>query len=257
MPFTLCHPAIVLPLHRYTRGMTSLPALVIGSMAPDFVYFFSLGVTGSFSHSGPGILLYCVPAGAVVYILYFTLLRQPLLAWLPRAISARMAWQIVWPLHDARAVGGVLGSLAIGASTHVFWDSFTHDNTAVVPHLGVLRSLVSIGSFEIPVFKVLQHMSSLVGFIVIATYALAWFARTKPISPYPAPLSARQRFLTFAAVAGAATVGGAAGLLIKPTVSTEHGLFNAVVAGMATAALAIVLLCLAWKASAVRSSKNS
>ncbi|NHZ38060.1 DUF4184 family protein [Massilia rubra] len=65
MPFTLCHPAIVIPLHRYARGFTSLPALAIGSMMPDFVYFFSFGISGEFSHSTPGILLYCMPVGAL------------------------------------------------------------------------------------------------------------------------------------------------------------------------------------------------
>ncbi|WP_374709637.1 DUF4184 family protein [Massilia scottii] len=35
MPFTFCHSAIVIPLHRCAPRFTSLPALVIGSMAPD------------------------------------------------------------------------------------------------------------------------------------------------------------------------------------------------------------------------------
>jgi len=62
MPFTLCHPALVVPLHRCVRRWTSLSALVIGSMAPDFVYFLPAGVDGVFSHSVPGLFLYCVPA---------------------------------------------------------------------------------------------------------------------------------------------------------------------------------------------------
>lgn len=103
MPFTLCHPAIVIPLHRYASNVTSLPALVIGSMMPDFAYFFAFGVSGSVSHSVPGIFLYCVPVGALVYLLYYALLRQAFLAWLPQVVSARMAWQIPMPLSRLMA----------------------------------------------------------------------------------------------------------------------------------------------------------
>ena len=37
MPFTLAHPVAVLPLARCRR--VHFPAMVIGSLAPDFVYF--------------------------------------------------------------------------------------------------------------------------------------------------------------------------------------------------------------------------
>ncbi|WP_245636533.1 DUF4184 family protein [Eikenella longinqua] len=37
MPFTLAHPVAVLPLARCRR--CHFPALVIGSLSPDFVYF--------------------------------------------------------------------------------------------------------------------------------------------------------------------------------------------------------------------------
>ncbi|MES2017011.1 MAG: DUF4184 family protein [Pseudomonadota bacterium] len=256
MPFTLCHPAIVLPRHRYARSVTSLPALVIGSMAPDFVYFFSFGVSGSFSHSGLGIVLYCVPAGAAVYLLYYAVIRQPFLAWLPSAISARMAWNAGWPLHDAQAVWTMLVSLAIGAATHISWDAFTHDDTAVVRHFGVLRSLIHVGHSELPVFKVLQHLSTFGGFIVIATVMLVWFSRNKSTAPFPRPLSAALRLCACVAVSVAGIVGGVSGLLSQPGTSAEHGLFNAVVTGMATATLAIVFLCLAWKILVLRKAKN-
>lgn len=247
MPFTLCHPAIVIPLYRVAPRLTSLAALVIGSMAPDFVYFFSLGVSGSFSHSVPGILMYCVPAGAVVYIVYYKLVRQPVLSWLPHAISGRMAWHVAWPLQGARAVAVVLGSLAIGASTHIFWDSFTHGNTVFVNHFAVLGSMVSVGGHQVPLFKVLQQASSLLGFIVIASYLFAWFTRTAPAEQCPATLNTRQRLLALAVVGTAAIAGAVSGLLLRRAISIEHGLFNMVVTGMATTAIAILLLCVGWK----------
>ena len=252
MPFTLCHPAIVIPLYRYGGRLTSLSALVIGSMAPDFVYFFSFGVSGKFSHSVLGVLMYCVPAGALVTIVYYALLRQPFLAWLPQAISARILWQAPLPFGSARDSMIVLISLAIGASTHIAWDAFTHRNTMAVDRIELLRTLITIGGHEMPLFKVLQHVSSLLGFIVIAAYIVAWLSRSERGPRHPATFSNRQRLLALAAVGAAAAAGGVAGLLLRPAISVEHGLFNVVVTGMAAAALAIVFLCIAWKVYASR-----
>lgn len=247
MPFTWCHPAIVLPLHRYAKGVTSLPALVIGSMMPDFVYFFSFGVSGSFSHSLPGLFLYCVPAGALVVSVYDTLLRQALLAWLPNAVSARLAWQVPRRWHSTRTGGIVLLSLAIGAATHIVWDGFTHPGTVFVNHFDVLRTLVPIGGHEIRLFNILQHVSSLLGFLAIAGCTLAWFSRTEPGPPPPLSIGNRHRLLALALVIAAAAAGGAWGMLVREATRTEHQLFNAITAAMASAAGTILLLCLAWQ----------
>jgi hypothetical protein len=219
-------------------------------MAPDFVYFFPFGVSGEFSHSFLGILMYCVPAGALVTIVYYALLRQPLLAWLPQAVSARMSWLSPRLFSSARAPLIVLISVAIGAFTHIAWDTFTHRNTIAMDRFELLRTLVSVGGYEMPLFKVLQHASSLLGFIVIAAYIAIWFSRSEPGPRHPATFSNRQRLLALAAVAAAAAAGGVAGLLLRPAISVEHGLFNVVVSGMATAALSIVFLCIGWKAYA-------
>lgn len=254
MPFTLCHPAIVLPLYRYARPITSLPGLVIGAMAPDFVYFFSLGMTGAFTHTLPGVLLYCLPAGLVVYLLYHLLIREPLLAWLPDAISARISAPAHWPLRSGRSVATVVASLAIGAASHVAWDAFTHANTVIVNSFGMFRTLIPLGGYKIPLYKILQQLSSLCGAIVIAGFVALWFRRSVPTGKTVASLRVGQRLLSFAAVVMAALAGGAAGLLFRQTKSIEHGLFNFVVSGMAAAALAIIGLCCAWQVSARRNA---
>ena len=246
MPFTLCHPALVLPLHGRARRWTCLPALAIGSMAPDFVYFFSLGVSGAFTHSIAGVVLYCVPAGLAVYAVYYALIRRPLLAWLPQAVGARMAAHVAWAPRSAQALAIVLASLAIGACTHIFWDAFTHDNTAIVKRCDMLRATVALGGHGVPLFKVLQQVSSLAGFLVIAAYLAAWFKRTAPAGAHPGALSRQGRLTAAAAVLAAGAAGGMAGLLLRAAASVERALFNVVVTGMAGAALAIVALCMLW-----------
>lgn len=252
MPFTLCHPAIVLPLHARARRLTSLPALVIGSMAPDFVYFLPLAANGGFTHSLRGILLYCLPAGLLVYVIYHALLREAFIDWAPAAISRRMPAGVSWMTRDVRTVGLVLGSLLIGAATHIAWDAFTHANTVVVRHVDMLRWPITIGGYGVPLFKLLQHLSSLAGLIVILAYARHWLATTAP-GPLPGrPLSARQSLSVLAAVVFAAAGGGLAGWLLRPARTEGHALFNAVVTAMAAAALTILLFGLGRKIAGMR-----
>jgi len=252
MPFTLCHPAIVLPLHARARRLTSLPALVIGSMAPDFVYFLPLAADGYFTHSLPGIFLYCLPAGLLVYCIYHVLLRDAFIEWAPAAVSARMRATAPWVKADVRTLGIVLVSLLIGAASHIAWDAFTHPNTVVVRHVALLRMQVALGSYSIPLFKVLQHMSSLVGFIVIAAYVRHWLATTEAVALPHRPLSGLRGLYVLVVIALAGLGGGAAGLMLKHSKSGEHALFNFVVTGMAMAALAVVLLCVARKLAVSR-----
>jgi len=188
MPFTLCHPALVMPLHRCARRWTSLSALVIGSMAPDFVYFLPLGV---------------------------------------------------------------------GAASHLAWDAFTHANTVVVQHVGVLRTPVTLGGRVVPLYKILQHLSSLLGFLVLAASAAVWYRRTEPVPPTGRRPGARQRHLILAALAAAPAAGGTAGLLWRDARSIEHALFNVVTTGMAATALAILLLCLGWRIRYRAASKRA
>src|SRR5437762_2617545 len=54
MPFPLAHPAAVLPLRRYCPRFLSFPALVIGSIAPDFGYCFGDLNVEDLSHRSPG-----------------------------------------------------------------------------------------------------------------------------------------------------------------------------------------------------------
>lgn len=247
MPFTLCHPALVLPLHRYASRLTVLSALVIGSMAPDFVYFLPFATEGAFTHSLPGIVGYCLPAGALAYLVYHALVREAFIAWAPLALSRRMDIQAPWVPPDLRGLCLLLMSIMLGAASHVAWDAFTHANTAVVRHVDLLRAPVSFGAHAVPLFRILQHVSSLLGAAVIAAACANWIFRTEPRPPPVHRLSAAQRLWVVLAVGAAAAGGGAAGLLLGTPRSVERELFNLVVTGMAAAAAMILVLCAVWR----------
>src|SRR3979411_610752 len=130
MPFTLAHPAAIIPFRRFGGRSTSLSALVIGSMSPDFVYFLPLGVSGGLSHSTIGIFVFCVPASLIVYTVFHLLARQPLAALMPEAISSRLNNQSAeWMPKTIASLALIVFSVLIGAATHIAWDAFTHGNT--------------------------------------------------------------------------------------------------------------------------------
>ena len=56
MPFTLSHPALVLPLNLLPKKWFSITGLVIGSMAPDLQAFFTDDADKTQTHTWWGIL---------------------------------------------------------------------------------------------------------------------------------------------------------------------------------------------------------
>lgn len=169
MPFTLSHPAAVLPL---AKTRLDLSALVVGSMSPDFIYFIYLNPRGESTHTLTGIFLYCLPAGLLALAIYHVLLKMPLQAMLsipavqPVAESSKL-----FRLPTIRRLSLVMLSLLIGALTHVAWDAFTHENNWLVQVLPFLNLTVfDLGFDRIPLTRVLHHASSIVGGLVLIVW---------------------------------------------------------------------------------------
>jgi hypothetical protein len=175
VPFTLAHPAAVLPLAR--RPLVPA-ALVAGSLSPDVPYFVPLPrsadtwyeplVNATTTHAWPGALTVAVPTAAALLGLWW-LVRAPLRALVATGRAAgpegaRSAWTWV-------GAGWVIASLALGVLTHVAWDAFTHGDGVVVQHVAWLREPL-VGS--VPAARVIQHLSTAVGLLVLA----GWAART-------------------------------------------------------------------------------
>ena len=76
MPTPIAHPAAAIP---FARVGLAFSALVVGSIASDFGYFFELP-EGYFMYTVPGLILFDVPTGLVLLWLFHTLLKWPLLA---------------------------------------------------------------------------------------------------------------------------------------------------------------------------------
>jgi hypothetical protein len=167
MPFTISHAAAVLPLK---KSPLPLAALMIGSMSPDFSYFFPFGLANTSWHNLRGILLFCLPAGLASWLFYVRVLERPTIDLLPEA------WRVRVIRSDSRLSirALILAAIAVivGAATHVVWDSFTHANTTVTAAFPALRTEVfSFHVRPVRIYFVLQCLSSVIGLLALAFWA--------------------------------------------------------------------------------------
>ncbi len=188
MPFTFSHPAAAVPLRHALGRFGVLSALVIGSTTPDMGYFLPwLGVSSRVTHGLEGLFSFCLPLGAVMYLLFHALLKAPCLDLMPRCMRVRLlphAGHGPWLPHGT-SPWGVPVSLLLGAVTHIVWDSFTHAGAPAVIALPVLNALLfEVHGYQVLLFKLLQHVSSLVGLALLAWWGWCWL-RVAAVSTEP------------------------------------------------------------------------
>ena len=163
MPFTVSHAAAVLPIHRWSKHRLPLTALMIGSMAPDFGYFFSHETPRSLTHSLVGLVIWSLPAGLAVWLFYVAFLEKTTITLLSDRWHTRFAHtDKLTPSLIARACIAIV----LGAATHILWDSFTHRGTRVMHAFPALQGPTP-GFSWLPVYHVLHFLSSLVGLVIL------------------------------------------------------------------------------------------
>jgi len=164
MPFTLSHPAAVLPFRRFLGGRMPFFALVFGSISPDLGYFFAFDTYFSDnSHTFYRSFTFCLPMGLVLFFIFsmlsrgFFLLLPESLAVVGRSLNVSDAWK------PSRFFYTVLAVL-IGSWTHIFWDSWTHQDGFFVEQFSFLHWQVVD---RLPIYRFFQHCSTLLGAIVL------------------------------------------------------------------------------------------
>lgn len=250
MPFTLCHPAAVLPLLR--RPFVPA-ALVAGTMAPDLPYYIPTEagdavvdasawyapaldpgatheISGMFGMFGLDLLITAVLVGL------FRLCRGPLPLLLPAGIAARL------PAAETPGSPGIsilwwapLSAL-IGIATHIGWDATTKG--AVATTFPFLRDRV-LGSMN--GLTLLSYMNTLVGALIIVCWLWRRRAAAPARPPRRLPLAARGAVLACLVTAACAAAA----------VPTPGGTSLRVLVVMTVAASAIVLISYAatWHVS--------
>jgi len=179
MPFTPAHPAIILPFIR--SRYFSATGLIVGSLSPDFEYFFKMGVDSIYSHTRAGLLYFDLPVTIVLSFIFHQVVKNNLISNMPVFIQKRFQDTLNLNFLNYLKKNWLifLISAALGAASHIFWDSFTHNNRFFVRMFSEIYSTtyVPFDGANYPLFYVLQQISTALGLIIVTVY----IAVKKPI----------------------------------------------------------------------------
>jgi Domain of unknown function (DUF4184) len=147
-----------------------LTGLVIGSLTPDFEYFLRMRIKSNYSHTIDGLFWFDLPLGLLLAFLFHNIVRNRLFDNLPTLLKSRFLTfkNFDWNRHFKQNWLVVTISILIGAASHIFWDSFTHDHGYFLQTIPALQNSVDFLGREILILKILQHSSTLFGGLVIA-----------------------------------------------------------------------------------------
>jgi hypothetical protein len=187
MPLTPAHAAAVVPLRQWKAGFWLSP-LVVGSMAPDYIYFvFPPNDLRHFGHTPLGLVVFCIPVGLAVLLAFHAFFKRPLVLLMPRGLRDRL-WLHCgpFPILPPRRLAWVSALIYIGAVTHVFWDGLTHEEGwAVRDYPQMQMILFSVFGHGVHTYGFLQYASSAGGLALLARWSWRWY-REAPASRAPA-----------------------------------------------------------------------
>ncbi|MBN2652271.1 MAG: DUF4184 family protein [Spirochaetales bacterium] len=204
MPFTFAHPLAVLPLGKKKNRYFNMTALIIGSMAPDFEYFIHFKPYQIHGHTILGQVYYNLPLVILLSFIYHHILKESMIIHLPNPYGSDYYYLVKEKRQSRSMTGAVvfIYSAFIGMFTHLIWDSFTHVNGYFVTRISLLSKELSIMNYDIPVYKVLQHGSTILGLSILFIVLLKLRARqTTSSSP---KVSRGGKFLFWLSVIGIA-----------------------------------------------------
>ena len=188
MPFTVAHSAAVLPF--INRKFFSATALVAGSMAPDFEYFFRMDVNDKYSHTIGGLFYFDVPVAIVIAFIFHSTVKKRLLQNLPHDLSARFVDTENFNFNEAlrKRFWIIALSSLLGAATHIFWDSFTHNDAYFAQTLPIYKgTFLPLFGVQWPLFYVLQQISTAIGLLIILIFIWRKPVRDSKLTPSDKP----------------------------------------------------------------------
>jgi peptidoglycan/LPS O-acetylase OafA/YrhL len=116
------------------------------------------------------MFLFDLPIAILISIVFHLVVKKPLIANLPDYFSGRLQTLRDFNfIHYLKShIFPFMICLLIGIASHIVWDSFTHANSFFVDQLEFLSTPVNLtGLPTIPVFRYIQHVSTLLGAIAI------------------------------------------------------------------------------------------
>lgn len=165
MPYTLSHAAAVLPFSKLK--FVDVPALVIGSFAPDLLYFVLLDFNmKENTHSGWGLLYLTLPIAIITYIYW-------------KKLGYSVSNYIGFRLKNHRSpIWIIVISLCFGIATHIIWDLFTHGSADYIV-LEFFQPRLTWFGYSFWLYDLMQIVSSILGIIIVGTIGISKFTFEK------------------------------------------------------------------------------
>lgn len=231
MPFTVSHIVAALPLDKGLGKYTALSPLVIGSMVPDIAYLTpDLVHQRMDSHSLVGLYLFCIPMGLTIYYLFHLLMAPVIVSFFPKSIQGHLNPDFFSGKVPSIQTHVLLISLVLGALSHIIWDFFTHQS-GIPQHIQWMDTpLTNIDGYDIMPYRLLQHISSVLGLGLLIYLLMRWYKRIKNIQTssnyWQAPRSLKllsMIMLVITSLSGALING----YLHMPKTDVLYGLYDA------------------------------
>jgi len=171
MPFTFSHPALILPFQKIGKRYVSFTGLVMGSMIPDFEFFFKMRTGPNIGHHFPGAFFLNIPLALILCFIFHEFVKRPLFYNVPFFLKARLVKYVSfnWYQYAIKNTFVIVSSITFGISTHLFWDAFTHDDGFFVERIRFLSVQVSFFNYTFPMYAILQVIFSIVGLIAVGS----------------------------------------------------------------------------------------
>lgn len=106
-----------------------------------------------------------------------------------------------FPFWPPERLSLIILSILIGTATHLLWDTFTHRTSWIYENWAFLRNnfdLPAIG--EMPMYKLLEYVSSVFGLVVVAVWICHWYRTTNASASSAAETEDTAQRRTFVAV---------------------------------------------------------
>jgi hypothetical protein len=238
MPFTLSHPALVLPLNLLPKRWFSMTGLVIGSLAPDLQAFFTTEAGKTQTHTWWGILWFCIPVSIVLSFLYHLSVREMLITHLPRFFQLKYIRykDLDWVSTFKKNWFVIIISIVIGAASHLFWDSFSHFEGFFIKGNSSLQGNAQVGRHSVEIPFLIQYLNSGIGLLIVLI----------AIIQVPRSHNVRIRIVIMKYWLVMALLGGVLVLLRLEAMETEK-LDDLLTAAISTFAVALMITSLLFK----------
>ena len=242
VPFTLAHPAAVLPLRRV--GLP-LAAMVCGSMVPDVPLFVRGIVTYGFTHSLLGVVTADLALAVTAVAAWCWVLRDAVVDLSPAVVRERLPPRA---RYSAREWALVVPASVVGSFSHVAWDAFTHRGRWGVERIGWLHTTHG----GLPGYQWAQYTSGVAGLAVVVLWTLEYLGRRSPQGRPRRVRTPGTKILLASAAAVTATAAVAAGT--RTSAGLHAMAYRGAVWGTEALGAGVCLLAVTWQLAARRTA---